>query len=266
MSNEYKDKYESVIKRLSRGDYNYFRPSTETIILPNGDKEERIVVKLLLNRLLLDNAYELATKKAQYTNDKDQSGKDRPFEIKVMNQLKGVLAEIGVHLILEEVLKLKGVKRWDLERENFEYKDTEYDLKFSINEMEYKCESRSSTSYKTTLSEFLSTCHVIGPYTSDIKSKEDANHFYFRPVFQYKELLPKSQKFLPYDYIKNTYKDIENSKLELYFISGATKSQMFGELHEEGTNNQSGTTYKQVRMNKLPDFNKFLENLKDGIY
>lgn len=265
MSNKYKTKYNQLINRLSNGGYNFFRPSKETITLPNGNTEERTVVKFMINRNILNNAKELATIKAKHTNDKDQSGKSRPFEIKVANQLKGILAEIGVHLLLEEILKLKNVKRWDLEREDFKYKETEYDLKFMINDTEYKCESRSSSSYKTTLSEFLSTCHVIGPYTSDIKKKEDANHFYFRPVFQYKNLFSKSQRFLPYDTIKNTYKDIEDGNLELYFISGATRSQMFGDLHETGSNNQTGTTYKQVRMNKLPDFNEFLWNLKSGI-
>lgn len=265
MSNIYKTKYNELINRLSSGGYKFFRPSKETIILPNGKTEERTIVKFMINRSLLNNARELATIKAKYTNDKDQSGKNRPFEIKIANQLKGILAEIGVHLILKEILKLKGVKRWDLEREDFNYKETEYDLKFMIDNKEYICESRSSSSYKTTLSEFLSTCHVIGPYTSDIKKKEDASHFYFRPVFQYKNLFPKSQRFLPYDNIKNTYKDIENGNLELYFISGATRSQMFGDLHEIGSNNQTGTTYKQVRMNKLPDFNKFLKSLRAGI-
>ena len=257
----YKEKYYEVINKLRASNYDFF----ERFALKRKPKEKRVVVKLKINGMLLCNAYELAVIKAKYTNDKSQSGKERPMNIKIMNQLKGILAEIGVHLILEDVLGLDNVKRWDLERESFDYSTAEYDLKFSIGNKEYFCESRSSTSYKTTLSEFLSRYHVIGPYTSDVKKKEDANDYYFRPVFQYKNLLPNDQTFLPYDSIRNTWKDIVNGELSLYFVSGATKSEMFGKDQEIGSNKQTGTTYRQVRMNKLPGLNPFLVKLRNGI-
>ena len=169
MNNTYKERYYEIIKELREKKYNFFERFEETIVLPYDitlgikPQEKRVVVKLRINGMLLCNAYELAKIKAKYTNDRSQSGKERPMDIKVMNQLKGILAEIGVQLILEEVLGLDDVKRWDLERESFEYSTAEYDLKFSIGNKEYFCESRSSTSYKTTLSEFLSTCHLMLP-------------------------------------------------------------------------------------------------------
>ena len=271
MNNTYKERYYEIIKELREKKYDFFERFEETIVLPYDKtlgikpQEKRVVVKLRINGMLLCNAYELAKIKAKYTNDKNQSGKERPMDIKIMNQLKGILAEIGVQLILEEVLGLDDVKRWDLERESFEYSTAEYDLKFSIGNKEYFCESRSSTSYKTTLSEFLSTCHVIGPYTSEVKKKEEANDYYFRPVFQYKNLYSKEQEYLPYDAIRNTFKDIVNGNLSLYFISGATKSDMFGKYQEIGSNKQSGTTYRQIRMNNLPGLNPFLVKLRNGI-
>lgn len=65
--------------------------------------------------------------------------------------------------------------------------------------------------------------------------------------------------------IRNTFKDIVNGNLSLYFISGATKSDMFGKHQEIGSNKQSGTSYRQVRMNNLPGLNPFLVKLRNGI-
>lgn len=257
MANEYKLKFDNLKCKL--GDYEYFSQVNLPVYI---DNEEEIfnIIRFNLNKDIIDNAIELAAKKSKYTMSYDQSGKKRPNNIKLANQTKGILAEIGVQLILEKILQAPQVKRWDLERDSFEYSDEEYDVKFAYNGKEFVCESRSSTSYKTSLNEFIGRYHVIGSYTSVRKHSEGNNAFYFRPVFQYKNY-NKEWTELPYEKKTNTLMDLDSGELELYFVSGATLKEMNGPYSESGNNNQGRTMYNQIRMIHTGDINDFLEKL-----
>ena len=265
MGNFYKKRFTELINQLDSEGYRYFTPNNIEIDTLNGRYQWR-TVKFNINKRILNNALELSNIKSKYTMNLDQAGKSRNYNLKIANQLKGILAEIGIHLLLEKSVGLKNVQRWDLERKDFRYSEDEYDLKFTVDNNDYICESRSSVSYKTSLAEFISTYHVIGPYTSKAKSKEEANHFYFRPVFQYKHLHSKNKPFLENEVKIKTLEDIVKRNLELYFVSGANKSQMFGNMHEMGTNKQKGSKYRQVRIINSSDIIDFLKDIHNLNY
>lgn len=261
MYNKYKAKFDDLKDNL--GDYEYFSNFSLPISINNEERDFNIL-KFNLNKSIIDNAIELAAEKCKYTMDYDQAGNVRPQSIKLANQTKGILAEIGVQLILENILEAKQVRRWDLERYSFEYSKAEYDVKFSYKGKEFVCESRSSTSYKTSLKEFIERYHVIGSYTSIKKYSEGKNAFYFRPVFQYKHY---NQKWSELPYIKkiNTLNDLDSGELELYFVSGATLEQMTGENAEVSNNNQGKTQYNQIRMIYTGDVIDFHKNLLQSV-
>lgn len=257
LPNEFKDKFKNLKKRLAN--YTYFSKGSVTVNVDNK-KLQFIVYRFNLNEDIIDNAIELAMKKSNFTMDYDQAGNKRSKSIKLANQTKGILAEIGAQLILEEILKFKSVKRWDLERETFKYLPAEYDVKFEHNKKEYLCESRSSTSYKTSLGEFIERYHIIGPYTSKQKHSEDNNDFYFRPVFQYNNY-NKTWSTLPYEKKTSVLEDLDSGELQLYFVSGATLDEMYSENSEVGNNAQQGTQYRQIRMIYTGDVEVFLKNI-----
>lgn len=261
MPNEFKDKFQDLKQRLR--DYTYFSRGPVTVNVKN-EQLQFIVYRFNLNKDIIDNAIELAMKKSNFTMDYDQAGKKRPQSIKLANQTKGILAEIGAQLILEEVLKCKHVKRWDLERDTFRYLPAEYDVKFEYNGKEYLCESRSSTSYKTSLGEFIERYHIIGPYTSKQKHSEDNNDFYFRPVFQYTNY-NKKWSTLPYEKKTSVLEDLDSGELKLYFVSGATLDEMYSENSEIGNNAQQGTKYRQIRMIYTGDVQVFLNNIVNTV-
>ena len=157
---------------------------------------------------------------------------------------------MGAQIILEDILGYKNVKRWDLERNTFRYLPSEYDVKFDYNGKEFLCECRSSTSYKTSLNEFIERYHTIGPYTSLQKHSEDNNDFYFRPVFQYKNYNTVWNE-LPYEKKTTILDDLYSGELNLYFVSGATLNQMYSGESEIGNNGQHGATYRQIRLSLI---------------
>lgn len=257
LPNEFKNKFQELKQRLV--DYEYFSSEAVTVNVQN-QPIQFIVYRFNLNKDILDNAIELAMKKSNFTMDYDQAGNKRPKSIKLANQTKGILAEIGVQLILEEILKCKSVKRWDLERETFKYLLAEYDVKFEYGGNDYLCESRSSTSYKTSLGEFIERYHIIGPYISKQKHSENNNDFYFRPVFQYINY-NKKWSTLPYEKKTSVLEDLDSGELQLYFVSGATLDEMYSNNSEIGNNAQQGTKYRQIRMIYTGDVQVFLNNI-----
>ena len=72
-----------------------------------------------------------------------------------------------------------NVLRYDLERQTFEYKTDEYDLKIVINDNCYEVESRSSNIHYECIENFIKNDVIIGPYGNSIKPTDEFADFHF---------------------------------------------------------------------------------------
>ena len=113
MPNEYNVKFNKLRENLK--DYKYFSRKVIDISVKNTE-HEFVVYKFNLNESIINNAADLASRKINFTMDYDPSGKVRSNSIKLGNQTKGILAEMGAQIILEDILGYKNVKRWDLDK------------------------------------------------------------------------------------------------------------------------------------------------------
>lgn len=261
MGNEFYQGYKEIRERVVREPNRFFEKKN---ILVNGRSFN--VYQFNFDEDIIDHAYEIACKKSNNVMDFDQAGNKRSEDVKFINCFKGILAETGAQLYLEAVLKLDNVERWDIERGNWNYSPEEYDVRILLENDRYlKCESRSSLSYKTTLSQFCEKCHVIASYTNAYKQTEGKNDLYFRPVYQYKDDIIQSNlksKKKAADVTRSFVQDIEDGNISLYYVSGANQADVDA-YKEPSTNNQGNTNYVNVPIIKCGDMDRFEGKVKE---
>lgn len=294
MPNEFYSEYQSIKEDVLSNPKLFFEKQE---IIVKGKKF--IIFRFNFNRKIVQHAYAIADKKSKKVNNSDQAGDPRTNKQSLVSCFRGVLAEIGAQLYLELMMASQTnykVERWDLEREEWEYESSEYDVRVVLpNGFVIKCESRSSMSYKTTLPEFCEYRHVITRYTTTVKLKEGENHLYFRPVYQYDDSIIQKNK-LRFDrlinaklsnpkvieeYNNNTdkirddvtndfrkevltsfFKDIRENKVHLYYVSGANLKDI--ELHAEKSRNaQKKSRYIQPPIIKCGDTMAFHKKIAE---
>ena len=210
-------------------------------------------------RDLMINCYNIAIEKAKKTMPQDQAGNIRPPKIKVVNQFRGVLAETIVHLFLYYKcnVNIKNIYRYDLERETFDYKPQEYDIKVVINNEEKELEIRSSNNPYNSLENYLARRGVICAYTNSFKLSEDFKDLSIAVIYDKTAhtgplSFEQREKFIK-DFAKNEYK--------IYLVTHcATKraAEVYGKIKEYG---QHGTKYIEVAFCDISSQNYHIKNL-----
>lgn len=260
MGNQFYREYQEIREQVIQEPNSFFEKQT---ILVNG--ENFSVYRFNFNSDILNHAYKIACQKSNHVMDFNQAGKKRPKDVKLINCFKGILAETGAQLYLEAILKLDNVERWDIERDNWKYSSEEYDVRILLENNQYvKCESRSSLSYKTTLSRFCETCHVLTSYTNEHKQTEGESDIYFRPVYQYTDeiiQLNKESNKNAADVTPSFIQDIKDGNVSLYYVSGANQADI-KQNQEKDTHGQGNTEYKNVAIIKCGDMDRFENKLK----
>lgn len=217
-----------------------------------GDKTFAVVEFVPVNSIL-NNCYKIARVKARYTMDESQSLEIREPEKKVINQFKGIMAETAIHIYLHRRcnFSIEDIHRWDLERTTFTDAHNEYDLKISRNGVDYFIESRSSSSYRSGLDQFMLRYDIIGKYSNRRKSSEKVSDMYVRPVFQYvnRTLTKDEYELAVYD----TCSDISDKNLKLFLVAVAGKDEMYGEHGYTKNMRQGYTKYQCIKIKDAHD-------------
>jgi hypothetical protein len=252
------------MNRFGKEFFNLVRNSTQSLINFSPEKEISLngnrfisVIELTysnFSKKLLENCLKIAKEKAQKTMSKNQAGEDRPFEIKVINQFRGVLAETIVHLYLhyECGIPLQNIKRYDLERRTFDYSPEEYDLKIIKNGKEYTLEVRSSHDYYGDLKKYLEKRGIICAYINKYKLQENIKDISCAVIFQLKGYSG------PLD--NNTrskfFEDFERERYKIYFITHCATKDVCKEKSYKTNLGQKSTEYLIVPFRTIsqPEF------------
>ena len=178
----------------------------------------------------------------------NQNQISRSDEEKIKKQTQGILAEIAIHLLIQEEYLL-SILRFDLERENFEYTKLEYDLKMSKEgESDIEIEVRSSNAHSQSIVNFIVNGKIIGGYGNSTKPTDEICDFHFRPMF-----FPKF----------TTVGESPWNAFKLYLFGCATKKE-FEKFGYKGSLGQSNTTYMLIDNTHCKDMDmckcKFLFN------
>lgn len=236
--------------------------SAENITTKKGTQYERQyqVLKVNMNEALIQHALKIAQIKSQYTMNANQAEEARTPEQKLLSAFRGILAETAVHILLEKYLNTTktAIKRFDLERESFEYSSDEYDLQLIYNHHSYEMESRSSENYKQDLAKGLERLDILGTYTNGTKIKEEPAEFYIRPLYQYTNFTGFQERNI------NKYIHmLRQEEIILYLTSGTDRETMakYGRLKPMGQNN---TLYRCLWLHhyKTKDMKQFLIQLR----
>lgn len=208
---------------------------------------------------LIHNCFNIAVEKAKKTMPQDQAGNIRLDEIKVINQFRGILAETIVHLFLYYKcdINIKNIYRYDLERETFDYKPEEYDIKLKLCNNVLEVEVRSSNNPWTDISQYLLHRGVLAIYTNDFKKTEAVKDISFAVIY---DLINHKGPLDEYTR-KKFFEDFKNNKYKIYLITHcATKDafELFGEITNLG---QGKTQYIQVPFSTISDKKYHIKNI-----
>jgi len=205
------------------------------------------------NAAILNNCYKIAREKSRYTMDEGQDLVRRRNSRKLINQFKGIMAEAAVHIFIHQCcgFPLAEIQRWDLEREDFQYASNEYDLKISCGQRNFYIESRSSSSYQSSLQKFMLDYDIIGKYSNEKKQLEKAADLYVRPVFQYSPPYMSGEAYNVR--IDDTFEDIKSGRLTLWLVAAAGKKEMYGPKGYQKNMGQGSTRYQCIRIQDAGD-------------
>lgn len=221
------------------------------------------IVEFVPVNAILNNCYKIAVEKAKYTRNEGQDARTRQADRKVINQFKGIMAEAAIHIFLDREcgFPLEHILRWDLERPDFKSPENEYDIKVNDRGREFCIESRSSSSYRTSLEEFMQQYDIIGKYTNEIKRQERTSDLYIRPVFQYEN--PNMTKETYQKAVAHTYRDISENSLKLFLVAAAGKEEMYGFKGYDKNMTQGSTQYRCIKIRDAHDMDfvkAYIEN------
>ncbi|WP_121616638.1 hypothetical protein [Virgibacillus halodenitrificans] len=223
------------------------------------NNESHVVYKYLPRLEDIIFCMAMAKVKSGYTMNASQANLPREDYEKVSKAFNGILAEFVIHRFLLIVIGIREdhIKRFDLERDRFNYTRDEYDLKIFLNNVWYDIESRSSISYKTNLKEAFEKYHVIGPYFNEAKVSEDYNAIYLRPLYQYKDVRFRNKEEL-LDLMKDYYKN----RVDLYLMTGAFKED-FDKYGYQKDMGQNSTAYTVVNIRDVGGLDRFIRRFNE---
>ncbi len=253
----YKNEFISLYNAKKEKNYKFFDECSELI-----DEQEFKYLICNVDLDLLKCAVRLAKEKSKFTMSQNQAKIPRDNVTKLKKSAQGVLAEMFVHILLLERYGFE-VLRYDLERQTFEYKTDEYDLRIIVNNNNYEVESRSSNVHHKSLERFIKKDVIIGPYGNSLKPTDELADFHFRPIYM-PQFIPFCEKDGVYHYGENMI----NGNIKLVITGVATKED-FINFSYKTTLGQKGTTYYVVDVNKVGDIvemdNKFKKIKKSNI-
>lgn len=255
MPEYYKNQFLSLYEKKKKEGYVFFKEVEEEI-----NFKPFTFLECNIDLEILKCAVEMGKEKSKFTMNENQAGIPRSQAMKIKKASQGILAEMFVHFLLVERYGL-NVKRFDLERETFEYSDNEYDLKIIVDTKEYEVESRSSNIHHFSVRKFVKDDVIIGPYGNSVKIMDEYADFHFRPIY-----LPE---FYPFSF--ETEKAVYNKKMIdgtiRLVITGVATKQDFIDFGRNSSMGQKGTTYHVVDVLKIGDvkvmdekFKRFIKN------
>ncbi|HFK1681937.1 TPA: hypothetical protein ACGXND_001755 [Bacillus tropicus] len=220
------------------------------------------ILKCETNKEIIDHVKKITEEKEKYTMDLSQNLDFRDRNEKLTKLFQGIYAETYLHKLLELVLNSKNfsVLRWDLERPSFQYNTDEYDLKIiKDSTIEYTVESRSSQNYKYSLRYGVENFDIIGPYVNSVKTQEDYNDFYLRPLFQYADHSTNNSMENNY----STFTDLLlQDSISLYIITGCHKEMMY--IAPVKSMKQK-SNYQHIPHVFVPDIINFIQSLRTTV-
>ncbi len=237
----YKNEFINLYKTKKENGYNFFDERTEII---DGVEFKYLLCNIDLD--LLKCAIHIAKEKSKFTMNQNQASIPRDSVTKLKKSAQGVLAEMFVHILLIDRYDFK-VLRYDLERQTFEYKTDEYDLKIIVNNDSFEVESRSSNIHHKSVEKFVKNDVIIGPYGNSLKPTDDLADFHFRPIYM-PEFVPFCEEDGTYYYDKNMI----NGNIQLVITGVATKEDFIKNSYKTPLG-QKGTIYYVVDANKIGD-------------
>lgn len=245
----YKNEFISLYNKKKENGYRFFDEYSKDI---EGVEFKYLVCNIDLD--ILKCAIHLAKEKSKFTMNQNQARIPRDKVTKLTKSAQGVLAEMFIHILLIDRYGF-NVLRYDLERQTFEYKTDEYDLKIVINDNCYEVESRSSNIHYECIENFIKNDVIIGPYGNSIKPTDEFADFHFRPIYT-PDFIPFCEKGGKYYYDQNMI----NGKIKLIITGVATKEDFIKNSYKTSLG-QKGTMYYVVKANQIGDIkemdNKF---------
>ncbi len=212
---------------------------------------------------LISRAARQAKQKVEHTIQAGQDGVSRSNKLKLQNQFRGMIAEIYAVELFKTWLANSELNNWevirydDVRTDDFASPRNEYDIKIQKNGHEttiLKIESRSSVTYKRSLTEGINDLDIIGPYISQAKAKENYVDYYIRPLYDNIQKM-NAEEFS--DFLKKGF-------INLYFVAGCNKNIMI----EKGiykSMKQSTTKYRCLPITQGSDILQFQKELIDGL-
>lgn len=248
MPNLFKDIFESLSKE---SDFVRFGrlPVKQNVLGGN-------IIEIMPSVELVESSMAIAKEKALKTMASNQNLDSRTMAEKINQSCRGVLGEASVHLLLAKQLgiSLNKIRRFDLERDSFDYSTSEYDLEIN----ESRIEVRTSNNPTPLIHDFLNLPNrgVICTYTNKLKSFEKSSDFYFGVVYDYPGLrgpLTAANK-LSFD------SDILEKRLRMYLVAGVNNAEKekYGVVSQMG---QSNTSYQIVPFAKCRNIFEVIEEL-----
>jgi len=199
------------------------------------------IIEVIPSPELVETSILLAEEKSLKTMDSNQNLIVRNRAEKINQSCRGILGEAAIQLLFAKQLKLPltDIKRFDLERDSFDYTSDEYDLRIS----NIRIEVRTSNNPTASILDYISNRDrgVICTYTNRVKSREQESDFYFGFVYDY----PGMRGPVPLDRKISFARDIVEGRLKMYLVAGVNNAER--ERYGVVTHlNQSNTSYKVV--------------------
>ena len=195
---------------------------------------------------LLIECSNMAGDKAKKVSKKNQKGEIRTDEAVKTNVFKGIIAETVTHLFLLQVCDFskEEVHRYDLERVSFDYDPKqEYDVAL-FKDGTFACEIgvKASKIERSELDSFLNKQHcIIAKYRYAGRLEDHNSAFYMGIIIVY------NYKYDEESFIEQYSKGMINT----YIVSGATLSEMNGELNTNNIKMNQGKTRYNLGLQSL---------------
>lgn len=211
---------------------------------------------------LLKNVYNISLEKAEKTMDFNQNLEERNKKIKIIRQFRGVLAETIVHLYLHYICKIpiNKIKRYDLERETFEYKPQEYDIKLCSNYQNIDCytiEVRSSNNPYKNIEDYLTKKGIICAYTNNRKATEEIKDISIAIIYKLADHIGS----LRGETEEKFFEDFDENKYTIYFPTHCALKESCYNLSVKTDLGQNNTEYITVPFSKISDSKYHIKNV-----
>lgn len=250
MANKYKNLFEKLIEENSDL-IGFFK---KKIVSDNIGGE---IIEVLPSKKLVDFSNMIAAEKASKTMSFNQNLNPRNKEVQISNLCRGILGESALQLLLIRYIKpiTTDVKRFDLERETFDYVPAEYDLKYKNKRIEV----RTSNNKFESLEKYVNSNEngVICKYINNLKKTENDADYYFAIVYDY----PGESGSISDQRRISFTSDIINKKIKMYIITGASlaESVKYGVFKNLG---QRNTKYLIINFSNCRNILLVLDEIK----